>query len=67
MLRDFFFGTTHKADAVAYWKAANRRRAVFFYYFGGQARDHLLSPQLAEGPEKCNLGCPAGSAASGRN
>jgi hypothetical protein len=30
MLRDFFFPTTTKADAVAYWKAANRRRANLF-------------------------------------
>jgi hypothetical protein len=30
MLRDFFFPTTTKADAVEYWKAANRRRANLF-------------------------------------
>jgi hypothetical protein len=30
MLRDFFFGQCTKADAVEYWKAANRRRANLF-------------------------------------
>jgi hypothetical protein len=30
MLRDFFFSTTTKADAVEYWKGANRRRANLF-------------------------------------
>ena len=30
MLRHFFFGQSTKADAVEYWKAANRRRANLF-------------------------------------
>ena len=46
MLRDFFFGSTPKAEAVRYWKAANKRRANLFhfelngYYRLGRRRVH---------------------------
>jgi hypothetical protein len=44
MLRDFFIGDITKADAVDYWKSANRKRANLFtfdligYYSLGRRR-----------------------------